>query len=257
MTKTLSMMAMFGILLLAGCGGDSTSPNFSSPIITQPKPSDNELSEFFKIPLNKSEWNNGIFVGGTVMNRALGNGLRRTYYYPSESNATMQLTEEFYKQDNTPEEFFQRVEAYRKQNEYKDQFTWQELSKDQETIFVKATYSESETVKYDEYMKFLLKNKKLYTLSLLFNEKLQDNPEIVKWIKILQDANVTTIKYIPTHLPRCTIEGNQVIGLEGKTCSDNAENELTCNQGRPTLNHTFTAGAGKSIDMNGVEYRCQ
>ena len=248
---------MFAILLLQGCGGDSSLSDSSGSTVIQPNPIEDSLTEFFKLPMHKSEWNDGIMSSGTVMDRALGNGLTRTYYYPTESNATMQVTEEFYKQDNTPEEFFQRIEAYRKQIDYKDQLTWQEIKKDQNTVFVKTTYLESEGVKSVEYIKMLLKNKKMYKLSLLFNEKLQDNPDVVKWIKILQDANLTTIKYTPIHLPRCTIEGNRVIGSEGKTCSDNKENELTCNQGRPTFNHTFTAGAGKSIDMNGVEYRCQ
>ncbi len=248
---------MFGVLPFVGCGGDSPSSYSGDATITKPKPIDNSLSEFFKIPVFKSEWNDGVYLGGTVMDRALGNGLTRTCYYPSESNVTMRLTEEFYKQNNTQDEFFQRVEAYRKQNEYKDAYTWQEIKKDENTIFVKTTYDESESVKYVEYIKLILKEKKMYKLALLFKEELQDRPEIVKWIKILQNATTKTIKYIPPHLARCTIESNRVIGVEGKTCSDNNGNELTCNQGRPTLNNTFTAGKGKSINMNGVEYMCQ
>ena len=104
----------------------------------------------------------------------------------------------------------------------------------------------------------LLKNKKMYMLSLTYKEKdLQNNTDIEEWIEILKNATIETIKYTPVQIPKCNIDGNNVIGTEGKTCSDANENTLSCNQTRPTLNNTLSAGAGKSITINGIVYSCE
>ena len=239
-----------------GSDGDTTPVTQTTPVST---PRSNSLSKFFTIPLIKEEWNNGIYSGGSTINRALGNGNINTYYNPTESNKTMELTERYFKQDNTQTEFFQRIASYQKQNEYRTAYTWNILKKDNDSVFVKTTYTDlvDKNVKFVEYLKLLLKNKKIYMLSLVYEEKFKNNTEIVKWVEILNKTTIESIKYTPIQIPRCIIDGNTVIGTEGKTCSDNSENTLTCNQTRPTLNGTLTAGPGKSIKVNGTEYSCQ
>ena len=257
-------LTIIGAIALSGCGGTESSTDENKPIIKQPEVKAKGLSKFFNINIVKEEWNNGIYSGGDTWGD-LGSGKVNTYYNPTMKNPIITIKESYYKEDNSKTDFLQKVEKRKGRAPYKDSLSWEVLNQKDDLIFVKTKYKKlsrdiSEYIDHTEYMKFILKNKKLYLLSLVYKEKdLKSHPEVEKWIKIIKEVTPeTVISQSESNIKlKCIIDGNTIIGQEGKTCIDNDGHTLTCNNTKPTVDSALSAGAGKSVTINGKKYSCQ